>query len=108
MRSVVQAERAGQVLVGDDVTAGEGAAPAHRLDLQFAIQEADRVVTVYCALKLQRKDTLQIAACAGHKGSARLRRRHLKAAVELGDVAFAEESIRLLERRASGQSQLLG
>src|SRR5207302_2913400 len=50
MRSVAQAERAVQMLVGDDVTAGEGGAPAHRFNLQFAIQEADGIVTVYRAL----------------------------------------------------------
>jgi|GEM_PF-5570231 len=63
---------------------GQGAAPAHRPDLQGQILKADRVVAVQRALELQREDQVQIAARAGGKSRSPLRDRNLKTAVELG------------------------
>jgi hypothetical protein len=107
VRSVAETQRSIQVLVCDDAATGECAPPANRLDLQLAIQKTNGVVAIHRALELQREDAVQIAGGAGDKGAAPLRGRDLKATIELGEVAFAEEAIRLLQRTASGQAQLL-
>jgi hypothetical protein len=80
---VGHAERAVQVLVHDDVTTGEGAAPAYLVDLQYQVLEADGVVTADGALELQREDEVQITAGACSEGRAGLGRWYLKAAIEL-------------------------
>jgi hypothetical protein len=90
-----------------DAAAGESAAPAGGLDLQHAIQKTDGIVAAHRALELQREHALQIAACARHEGTARFGCRNLKTAIELGDVALAQEAIGLVQRTASGQAQLL-
>jgi hypothetical protein len=107
VRSVTQTEGPVQVLVRDHAAASQGAAPAHRLNLQLVILKTDGVIAVHRALELQREDTLQIAGGTGDKGAPPLRCCDLKAAIELGEIAFAEKAIRFFQRGASGQPQLL-
>ena len=97
MRPVTESERAVQVLMCDDAAADERATPGHRLNLQLAILKTDGVIAVHRALELQRQDTAQIAACIRHKSAAALRRRNLKAAIELGDVV-SQEAIGFLDQ----------
>lgn len=49
------------MLVNDDRAAGQGASPAHLVDLQAGVLEADGVVAADSALELERKDQVQIA-----------------------------------------------
>src|SRR5664279_4638103 len=86
MRPVGEADGSIQMLVNHDDAAGQRSSPVHPLDLQTQLLKADRVVPVHGALKLQGKDQVQIFAGASHKGTAALRRRNLKAAIELVDV----------------------
>ena len=86
MRPVGQAEAAVQVLVNHDVATGQRPSPGHGFNLQLQVLKADGIVPVHRALKLQRKDQVQIFVRTRQKRAARLRRRHLKAAIEFGDV----------------------
>jgi hypothetical protein len=59
------------MLMRSDAAAGEHASPAHRLNLQCAIQKTDGVVAVHRALELEREDAVQIAGGTGEEGTAR-------------------------------------
>src|SRR5260370_42258926 len=83
VRSVRQTKSSIQMLVDGHGAARQAGSPAHRFDLQAEILNADRVVPVHRALELQREDEIQIPAAARHKGATRLRRPHLKTAVEI-------------------------
>src|SRR5216684_858364 len=73
--------------------ASQAGSPTYRFNLQTEVLKADRVVPVHRALELQREDEIQISAAPGYKRAARLRRPHLKAAIELRDVVFSEKGI---------------
>ena len=102
-----EAEASIQVLMHGHAAARQAGSPAHRLDLQAEILNADGVVPIHRALELQREDQIQIAAAARHERAARLRRPHLKTAVELGHVVFPQKRIRRFQRRDPGQPQFL-
>ena len=85
----------------------QAGSPTYRFDLQTEVLKADRVVPVHRALELQREDEIQISAAPGYKRAARLRRSHLKAAIELGDVVFSEKGIGPFQSADPMQSQLL-
>src|SRR5258708_30285853 len=87
--------------------ASQAGSPTYRFNLPTEVLKADRVVPVHCALELQREDEIQIPAAPGYKRAARLRRPHLKAAIELGDVVFAEKSIGPFHSAYPMQPQLL-
>ena len=91
MRPVGQADAAVQVLVNHDVAAGQRPSPRHPFNLQLQVLKADRVVPIHRALKLQREDQVQIFARTRQKRAAGLRRRHLKATIELGDVMLPQK-----------------
>jgi len=93
MRPVGEADGPIQVLVNPDVAAGQRSSPVHRLDLQTQLLKADRVVPVHGALKLEGKDQVQIFAWASQKGTAALRGRNLKAAIELVDVVLPQKPV---------------
>src|ERR1700687_2641062 len=107
MRSVAETESSIQVLMRSDAAAGERASPAHRLNRQRALQKTDGVVAVHRALELEREDAVQIAGGTGEEGAAPLDCRHLKTAIELGDVVLPQEAIGLFQGGASCQPQLL-
>ena len=107
MRSVGQADRSIQMLMHSHRAASQAGSPTHRFDLQAEVLKADRVVPVHCALELQREDEIQIPAAPGDKRAARLRRPHLKAAIELGDVVFSEKSIGPFQSADPMQPQFL-
>ena len=76
--AVGHAQRAIQVLMPDDRTAGERPAPTHLVDLQGQVLKTDGVVAVDGALELQGEGQVEIAAWAGGEGCAALGGRHLK------------------------------
>src|ERR1700739_3088446 len=82
-------------------------APAHLLDLQDQVLEADRVVSVDGALQLQREDQIQIPTPAGDKRSARLGRGNLKAPIELGDIFLAQKAVGFCHGAQTPQPELL-
>lgn len=84
-----------QVLVDFHTAASQGGAPTHRFNLQTQVLNAYRVVAVHGALELQREDQIQISAGTAHKCAATLRRRHLKASIELSHVVLAQKAIGL-------------
>ena len=85
VRPVSQAQGAVQMLVHGDIAAGQRSAPRLPLDLQAQVLHAHRVVATHRALIVQREDLLQVAPWAASEGRAPLRRRHLKALIELGE-----------------------
>src|SRR5439155_17304070 len=107
MRSVRQADRSIQMLMQGYRAVRQAGSPTHRFDLQAEVLKADRVVPVHRALELQREDEIQIPAAPGYKRAARLRRPHLKAAIELGDVVFSEKSIGPFQSADPMQPQFL-
>ena len=82
MRSVRQADRSIQMLMQSHRAASQAGSPTHRFDLQAEVLKADRVVPIHRALELQREDEIQIPAAPGNKCAARLRRPHLKTAID--------------------------
>src|SRR3981081_1409950 len=79
----------------------------YRSDLPPEVLKSERVVPVHRALELQREDEIQISAAPGYKRAARLRRSHLKAAIELGDIVFSEKGIGPFHSADPMQPQLL-
>ena len=67
VRAVGQTEISVQVPVYRHGAAGEGSAPAYRLDLQGQVLQADGAVLVDGALELKREDQVQLLARAGNK-----------------------------------------
>ena len=82
-----------QVLVHRHRAPSQRRTPAHRFKLQAQVLNAYRVVAVDGTFELQGEDQIQISAGAAHKRAAPLRRPHLKASIELGDVVFTQEAI---------------
>src|ERR1700745_2913904 len=107
MGTVGKGEGSVQVLMHGDRTAGQRGAPAHRFNLQAQVLNAYRVVSVDGTFELQREDQVEISAGAAHKCTATLRRRHLKASVELLDIMLTQEAIGSLQAADSAQPQLL-
>src|SRR3974390_1546950 len=107
MRPVANTPAPLQVLVHGDVAARQRPAPSLPLDLQAQVLHAHRVVATHRALIVQREDLLQVAPWTASEGRAPLRRPHLKALIELGDVVLAQKAIGLLHRGDPAQPQLL-
>src|ERR1017187_1283926 len=105
--SIAEAQGPVQVLAYNHAAPRQRSPPAHGFDLQSQVLKADRVVAVHRALELQRKDALQVFPPIGHKGSARLRRCYLEAAIELPDVMLAQKDVRRLHRPDPTQAQFL-
>src|SRR5512138_2884289 len=106
--TVGNSERSVQVLMYLCRTAGQGGAPAYWLNLQAQVLDTYRVVAVDGSFELQRENQIQIFTRPGHKRCATLRRRHLKARLELGDVLLTQKAIGRLQTADSPQPQLLG
>src|SRR5271165_1471647 len=100
MRPVGETDVSVHMPVNHDIAARQRSSPVHSFYLQLQVLEADRVVAVYGALKLQAEDQIQIlAAWTRHERTAALRGRHLKAAVELADVLLPQKPVGLVHRR---------
>src|ERR1700756_3967863 len=95
------------MLVNDHRASGQCASPAHLVDLQGEVLEADRVVAANSALELERKNQVQIAARAGRKSGATLSWRHLEVPIELGNVVLAQEAIGVRDGGDSMETELL-
>src|SRR5712692_8081973 len=107
MRSIAETQSAVQMLMCDYAATSQCASPLHRFHLQAQVLKADGVVAVDRAFELQREDASQVALGARHKGAAPFGGCDLKAAVELGDVLFPQETIGVFQGGASRQAQLL-
>jgi short subunit dehydrogenase len=105
LRAVSNGEGSVQMLMHLHTAASQGGAPTHRFNLQAQVLNAYRVVAVDGTLELQREDQIQISAGAAHKRTAALRRRHLKASIELGDVVLAH--LRRLFMSFKGKNALI-
>src|SRR3974390_2858731 len=107
MRPVANTPAPLQVLVHGDVAARQRPAPSLPLELQAQVLHAHRVVATHRALIVQGEDLLQVAPWAASEGRATLRRPHLKALIELGDVVLPQKAIGLFHRGDPTQPQLL-
>src|SRR5713226_5518495 len=107
MRSIAETQSAVQMLMCDYAATSQCASPLHRFNLQAQVLKADGVVAVDRAFELQREDASQVALGARHKGAAPFGGCDLKAAVELGDVLFPQETIGVFQGGASRQAQRL-
>ena len=95
------------MLVHHDVSAGQGGAPTHRLDLQDEILQGDRVAAIGRALVLHREDAIEVTTCTAGESRAALTGGNLEAAVELGDIVLAQKTVGCLQGGDPIQPELL-
>src|SRR5216683_5373744 len=107
MRPIAETQSAVQMLVCNYAATSERAPPLHRFNLQAQVLKADGIVAVDRTFELQRENASQVALGARHKGAAPLGGCDLKAAVELGDVLFPQETIGVFKGGAFRQAQLV-
>ena len=107
MRPVGEADGSVQVLMNHDIAARQRSSPVHPFNLQLQVLKADGVVSVHRRLKLQGEDQVQVLPGAREKRVTALRRHHLKATIERGDVMLPQKPIGRFQRGDPVQPQLL-
>src|SRR5216683_2632275 len=107
VRPVAHAPGAVQVFADQHAAFGQRASPFGLLHLQRAVGYPHGVVLVHHAFLLHGENAFQILAAGGNKGAFRLRGRHRKLAVQLGNVALPQEAICFLHGGDPPQPQLL-
>src|ERR1700674_1729146 len=95
LRSVSDGESAIEMLMDPYRATGQRRPPAHRFDLQAEMLKAHRVVPIHRPLKLQAEHEVQVLPPPWQECRPSFRRPHLKAAIELRDVALPQKPVRL-------------